>query len=150
MFKSHAVMSCVELHAGELNRFYQVWRSFRASGLPLPPSSNPNYASADHLGGHVVRASRNYLTWVGDTVGRPVTDVDLDNDTVSVAGKGKAFLDEVLAAWRRHLAEVDDRELMEIVRQSRWGQDYTVEQMLEHAIVHPMRHRVQLERLLRG
>jgi len=150
MFKSNAVRSLVELHEAELNRFYQAWRSFRASGLPLPPSSNPNYASADHLGGHVLRAARNYLTWVGDTVERPVTDVDLDDETVSIAGKGLAFLDEVLAAWRRHLVSVDDRELMEITRKSRWGQDHTIEQMLEHAVVHPMRHRIQLERLLKS
>lgn len=32
-------------------------------------------------------------------------------------------------------------------RKSRWGQ---VEQMLEHAVVHPMRHRIQLERLMAG
>jgi hypothetical protein len=31
---------------------------------------------------------------------------------------------------------------------SRWGEDYSIEQMLEHAIVHPMRHRIQLERPL--
>jgi hypothetical protein len=31
---------------------------------------------------------------------------------------------------------------------SRWGEPYTVEQMLEHAVVHPMRHRFQLQRIL--
>jgi len=31
---------------------------------------------------------------------------------------------------------------------SRWGEPYTVEQMLEHAVVRPMRHRIQLERLM--
>jgi hypothetical protein len=30
---------------------------------------------------------------------------------------------------------------------SRWGEDYNVEQMLEHAVVHRMRHRVRHERL---
>lgn len=148
MFTSNAVRSCVELHETEMNRFYEVWLAFRASGAALPTSADSNYASTNHLGGHVLRAARNYLTWIGDTVGRPITDVDLDTDTVSVASKGRAFLDEVLAGWRRHLAAVDARELMEITRKSRWGQDYTVEQMLEHAIVHPMRHRVQLERLM--
>jgi hypothetical protein len=53
----------------------------------------------------------------------------------------------VLAAWRRHLALLEDRE-MSVTRKSRWGEDYTIEQMLEHAVVHPMRHRIQLERLM--
>ncbi|RPJ80006.1 MAG: hypothetical protein EHM13_12745 [Acidobacteria bacterium] len=148
MFKSNAVRSCVELHEIELNRFYDVWLGFRASGTALPATDDPNYASADHLGGHVLRAARNYLTWIGECVNRRVTDVDLDSDTVSVAGKGRAFLDEVLAAWRRHLAALEDRELEPATYRSRWGIDYNIEQMLEHAVVHPMRHRIQLERLM--
>lgn len=148
MFKSNAVRSCVELHEIEMNRFYETWLRFHASGAPLPSSSDPNYASPDHLGGHVLRAARNYLTWMGQCVNRPVTDVDLDNDTVSVAAKGRPFLDEVLAAWRRHLALAEDAELAPASYKSRWGDQYTLEQMLEHAIVHPMRHRIQLERLL--
>ena len=148
MFRSNAVRSCVELHAIEMNRFFEVWLAFREAAIALPQSGDPNYASADHLGGHVLRASRNYLTWIGDCVKRPVTDVDLDNDQVSVAAKGRAFLDEVLAAWPRHLERLEDAELAPAAYKSRWGEDYTIEQMLEHAIVHPMRHRIQLERLL--
>ena len=148
MFKSNAVRACVELHEIELNRFYDAWQAFRASGTALPVTQDPNYASADHLGGHVLRAARNYLTWIGECANRPVGDVDLDNDTVSVAGKGRAFLAEVLAAWRRHLAVLDDGELSTEGYRSRWGEPYTIEQMLEHAVVHPMRHRRQLERLM--
>jgi len=148
MFKSNAVRSCVELHEIELNRFDDTWKAFRASGTPLPVTTDPSYASADHLGGHVLRAARGYLTWIGDCVKRPVTDVDLDMDVVSIARKGHAFADEVLAAWRRHLALLDDAELSPAIYKSRWGEDYNIEQMLEHAVVHPMRHRIQLERLM--
>ena len=150
MFKSNAVRSCVELHERELGRFYEVWQAFCASGTPLPATDDPSYASPEHLGGHVFRAARNYLTWIGECVNRPVTDVDTDADPVSIARKGRAFVDEVLAAWRRHLALLEDREMTSATRKSRWGEDYTIEQMLEHAVVHPMRHRVQLERLMSG
>jgi uncharacterized damage-inducible protein DinB len=131
-----------------MNRFFDVWQAFRGSGLSLPATQDPNYASPDHLGGHVLRAARNYLTWIGDCVKRPVADVDLDNETVSVAAKGRAFLDAVLAAWRRHLGVLEDHELAPATFKSRWGEDYNIEQMLEHAVVHPMRHRLQLERLM--
>ncbi|MBP9220547.1 MAG: hypothetical protein KBF42_04135, partial [Chitinophagales bacterium] len=33
---------------------------------------------------------------------------------------------------------------------SRWGQQYDPEQLLEHAIVHVMRHQRQIERFLQG
>lgn len=147
MFKSNAVRSCVELHEIELRRFYDTWEAFRASGASLPQTDDPSYASPAHLGGHVLRAARNYLTWIGECVKRPVTDVDPEDDRVSVARKGRAFMDEVLAAWRRHLAALDDAELAPAMYKSRWGEDYNIEQMLEHAVVHPMRHRIQLERL---
>ena len=148
MFKSNAVRSCVELHEIELHRFFDTWESFRASGLSLPATDDPSYASPDHLCGHVLRSARNYLTWIGGCVERPVTDVDPDDDRVSVARKGRAFMGEVLAAWRRHLPTLEDRELAPATFKSRWGEDYNIEQMLEHAVVHPMRHRIQLERLM--
>jgi hypothetical protein len=148
MFKSNAVRSCVELHEIELRRFFETWQRFRTSGVSLPDTTDPSYASADHLGGHVLRAARNYLTWIGDCVKRPVTDVDADDDRESVARKGRVFMDEVLAGWRRHLALLEDDELAPATYRSRWGEDYNIEQMLEHAVVHPMRHRIQLERLM--
>jgi uncharacterized damage-inducible protein DinB len=148
MFKSNAVRSCVELHEVELERFFDVWTRFRVSGVPLPATDDPSYRSSDHLGGHVFRAARNYLTWIGDCVKRPVTDIDLDMDTASIAGKAPAFVAEVLAAWRRHLALLEDSELAPATYKSRWGEDYNIEQMLEHAVVHPMRHRIQLARLM--
>ena len=138
----------MELHEVELRRFYETWERFRATGTALPSSADPAYASVDHLGGHVARAARNYLVWIGECVGRPVTDIDLDNDFLAVARKGRAFLEEALAAWRRHLASLEDAELSPATFTSRWGEPYTIEQMLEHAVVHPMRHRRQLERVL--
>jgi hypothetical protein len=150
MFKSNAVRSCLELHESELRRFLETWERFRASGAGLPKSDDPSYESPDHLKGHVLRSARNYLTWIGECVKRPVADVDLDTDLLSVAGKGRAFMEEVLAAWRRHLAALEDRELAPEMFTSRWGEPYNVEQMLEHAVVHPMRHRIQLERLMAG
>ena len=148
MFKSNAVRSCVELHEIELNRFHETWQRFLASGTPLPETDDPSYQSAAHLGGHVFRAARGYLTWIGECVKRPVTGLDADTDSVSIARKGRLFVDAVLEAWRRELALLEDSELAPGTYKSRWGQDYNIEQMLEHAVVHPMRHRIQLERLM--
>ncbi len=148
VFTSNAVRSCVELHEIELMRAFEIWGTFCVSGTSLPVSTDPAYQSVDHLGGHILRASRNYLVWIGECVKRPVTDVDPDTDHLSISRKGRAFMEEVLAGWRRHLALLADAELWPALYKSRWGFDYSIEQMLEHAVVHPMRHRIQLERLL--
>jgi uncharacterized damage-inducible protein DinB len=148
VFKSNAVRSCVELHEVEINRFRETWEAFHLSGAPLPKTDDPSYQSVDSLGGHVLQSARSYLTWIGECVGRPVSDLDADTDLVSIAHKGRAFVDQVLAGWRRHLAQLEDAELAPAIYKSRWGEDYNIEQMLEHAVVHPMRHRIQLERLM--
>jgi len=75
-----------------------------------------------------------------------VTGLDADTDPVSISRKGRPFVNAVLEAWRRELALLEDPELAPGTYRSRWGQDYNIEQMLEHAVVHPMRHRIQLER----
>ena len=58
------------------------------------------------------------------------------------------FMAETLDGWRRHLAPLEDPQLSPRQYLSRWGEPHTIEQMLEHAVVHPMRHRIQLERIL--
>jgi len=148
-FKSRAVMSLVELHERELRAYLETWRRFAASDAPMPAANgDPNYESRETLGAHVLRAARGYLTWMGECAGRPVTDVDLSNDAPSIYARGPEFAEEVLAAWRRHMPAFTTEEIEKQGFKSRWGEPYTIEQMLEHAVVHPMRHRVQLQRIL--
>jgi len=150
-FKSRAVMSLVELHEQEWRRFWETWDRFVAAGAPMPDArGDADYQSANHLVGHVARAARNYLTWIGDQLGRPVKDVDLEMDSLKIAARAKEFVAEILAAWRRHLPAVEDSELEPATYKSRWGVPFTIESMLEHAVVHPMRHRIQLDRIMDG
>lgn len=46
--------------------------------------------------------------------------------------------------------EIPDEQASAVRIQSRWGETYDFEQMLEHAIVHVLRHRRQIERFLRA
>src|SRR5688572_20492033 len=148
-FKSRAVQSLVELHEVEMRKFFETWDRFVASGAPLPEArGDADYQSRDHLIGHVCRAARSYLTWIGEQLGRPVTDVDAETDPLKIAPRAKEFMKEVLAAWRRHLPAVENQELEPATYKSRWGVQFSIEAMLEHAVVHPMRHRFQLEQLL--
>ena len=148
-FKSRAVMSLVELHEREIRSFFETWDRFVASGLPMPEAlGDPDYASRDHLIGHVCRAARGYLTWIGEQLGRPVKDVDAETDSLKIAPRAKEFMADVLAAWRRHFPAVEDKDLEPATYKSRWGTQMSIEAMFEHAVVHPMRHRIQLERIL--
>lgn len=148
-FKSRAVRSLVELHEVELRKFLEAWKRFAAANAPMPEArGDKSYESREHLLGHGLMAARNYLTRIGEWLGRPVTDVDATQDARAIAAHADAFAEDILAAYRRHLALVMPEELEQQVHRTRWGELMSVEMLLEHAVVHPMRHRIQLERIL--
>jgi len=150
-FRSRAVHNLVDLHEREMQSFLQVWKRFIASGLPMPEAhGDESYENRERLFGHVLMAMRGYLTRIGEWVGRPVSDVDAGTDPYQIARRGTEFADEVLAAYRRHLAAVTTEELEPQNHRTRWGDLMSVENLLEHAVVHPMRHRIQIERILEG
>jgi len=150
-FKSRAVRSLVELHEREIQSFLEVWKRFVAADLPMPEANgDESYENRDRLAGHVLMAARGYLTRIGEWVNRPVSDVDASKDPYEIVRRAPEFADQVLAAYRRHLAEISNEELEPQVHRTRWGDLMSVEGLLEHAVVHPMRHRIQLERLLEG
>ena len=150
-FRSRAVRSLVELHERELRSFIEVWKRFVAADLPLPEAhGDESYQSRERLGGHVLMAARGYMTRIGEWVGRPVSDVDDTKDPADVVRRLDTFADDVLAGYRRHMAHVTVEELEPQAHKTRWGDLMSVENLLEHAVVHPMRHRIQLERILEG
>jgi uncharacterized damage-inducible protein DinB len=148
-FRNRAVRSLVELHEREIRSFLEVWVRFQAADLPMPEAHGDEcYRDANRLGGHVLSSARGYLTRIGEWVGRPVNDVDDTQDPCDIAARSSSFAEDVFAAYRRHLAEITDQELEQQIHRTRWGELMSVENLLEHAVVHPMRHRIQLERIL--
>ena len=148
-FQSRAVRSLVQLHDAELRAFVETWKRFKTSGRPMPEAhGDADYESAERLVTHVQGAARGYLTWIREVLGDPITDLEIVRDPAIVVPRLDAYLAETLDAWPRHLARLVDAQLAPAAYKSRWGEMFTIDQMLEHAVVHPMRHRIQLERLL--
>jgi hypothetical protein len=58
-------------------------------------------------------------------------------------------MEHVLERWRMPLVNVAD-ERLETEYQTRWKTLYCVDAMLEHAVMHPIRHAFQLEELMRS
>ena len=150
-FRSRAVRSLVELHERELATFVSTWRRFVASGCALPEAlGDPDYESPERLVAHVQGSARSYLLWVWEVLERPIEGLPLIRDASLIVPRLDDFMGETLEAWRRHLAPLENEQLAPKQYLSRWGEPHTIEQLLEHAVVHPMRHRIQLERILEG
>jgi uncharacterized damage-inducible protein DinB len=97
---------------------------------------------------HVVRAGYGYANymrtyWKKEPVVRwdePVRRAD----TPAEMRKALAYMVETLEGhW-----EMTDQECTEMKMVVRWGPTYDFEQLFEHAIVHILRHRRQIERFL--
>lgn len=148
-FKSRGVRSLVELHEQELRDFVATWRRFVAAGKPMPDAhGDADYESPERLVAHVQGAARSYLLWIWEMLEQPIEGLPLVRDPAVIVPRLDAFMAETLDGWRRHLAPLDHEQVSGKQYLSRWGELHTIEQMLEHAVVHPMRHRIQLERIV--
>lgn len=150
-FRSRAVRALVDLHYVELRRFLETWKKFKASGKPMPEAKgDADYESAERLAAHVQRAARGYIMWMCEQLGRPITEIQRAQTPDDVWQDFDGFASATLVAWEKHAALITNEELAPEQFKSRWGEMYGIEQMLEHAVVHPMRHRIQLERVMAG
>jgi uncharacterized damage-inducible protein DinB len=127
----------------------ETYKRAKAAGVILPKTDDPDYESIEHLMRHLLRASRGYLTWICEVLGRPDPQVPAPPEVEAIDREAGAFLDVVLGAWRTHLTAISDEQAGSGTPYlSRWNHPYTIDAMLEHAVVHPMRHRLQLEELI--
>lgn len=99
---------------------------------------------------HVLRSGYYYATVVRQSLGE---DVDhIDEQILKNIGAYSTALNEMFT-YNEQLfedypqMEIEENETTKKIL-TRWGQTYDPEQMFEHAIVHILRHRRQIERFL--
>ncbi|MDH3197458.1 MAG: hypothetical protein OEO21_04380 [Candidatus Krumholzibacteria bacterium] len=137
----------VLLHERHMNEFLDTWKAAKRAGVALPKTDDPAYQSLDTLLRHVLSCARGYMTWtckmleLPDPQIRPVPGLD------EIAQRVDDYLEHLLAQWRTPLSAVTEKQL-DREYTARWGGTYCVDAMLEHAVMHPIRHRFQLEELV--
>lgn len=65
-----------------------------------------------------------------------------------IDGRADEYLEHVLDRWRLALVAVPESRMEDRAYTANWGAPMTIESMLEHAVVHPLRHAFQLEELM--
>jgi uncharacterized damage-inducible protein DinB len=111
-------------------------------------TSDDNCRSIQTILTHVVHSGYGYATSIhnlkGENKTRPAKKVCL---TITEYG---TELDGVFAFTEKVFANFTDNDLEEFDNDKKikagWGQVYDIEQMMEHAIVHILRHRRQIEK----
>ena len=135
------------LHDLYLREFVAVWRTARDAGLPLPATDDPSYQSYDALLIHLLRASRMYINWICAQLQLP--DPGIGSFPARGAGDDEIeqYLEHLLKRWREPLRDVAP-EQFDLVFKARWDVEYCIDAMLEHAVMHAIRHTFQLRELL--
>ena len=148
-YRSRAVRALILLHEESLRRFLIVWNRARAASVVLPHSEDPAYASLETLLRHVLGAARGYMTWMCEVLELPDPMIRTPPEATALPAEANSYMEHVLEKWRTPLLGVADDRLERPEYPSRWQTKYCVDSMLEHAVMHPIRHAFQLEELMR-
>lgn len=147
-YRSGGARALVLLHERHLRSFLSTWLRARAAGVTLPETEDPGYASMETLLRHVLRAARGYLTWICERLELPDPGIEPTPEPDVIEEQARDHLEHLLRRWRSPLAGVTDEQLEQGVHRSRWGTEYCIDAMLEHAVMHPIRHEFQLQNLM--
>ncbi len=117
-----------------------------------PLTKDENCKSVQTILSHVVKAGHNYVIAIRNNLGEQITfhEIIFLN---SISEYNIAF-EELISFTEKLFVDYPDLQLEVFKNEdkilSRWGQQYDAEQLLEHAIVHVMRHQRQIERFLQS
>ena len=111
-------------------------------------TKDPDCRSIETIVTHVVKAGYTYAVYIrkqfNNSIGEPVQPI------TSTAANAIIELDKMMRYTFDTLSDkwdISDDEVIKNSMKTTWGQTYDFEQLLEHAIVHVLRHRRQIENL---
>lgn len=113
-----------------------------------PETADENCRSAQTVMSHVVRAAYGYADYIREQLAIPST-----RPQPCLLSREEA-LEQLKAALGYTVETLDGRwemgekEMSAMVINTRWGAVYDMEGILEHAIVHILRHRRQIEKFI--
>ena len=136
----------VRLHERHLWEFWATWCEARSAQVQLPETDDLNYASLDVLLHHVLACARGYLQSMCTQLQLPDPAIDPPPPAERAPAEAAGYLSHLLARWRTPLRDVPREAFRRPVPQALTAA--TVEAMLEHAVMHPIRHSFQLRNLL--
>ena len=138
----------VLLHEEHLRQCLKVWKEAKTADIKLPETVDGDYESLETLLEHILRAARGYMVWICQKLDLPDPEIKLPPDVATIEAEADGYLEHVLQRWRSPLADVTEDRFEPATYLSNWGTPYCIDAMLEHAVMHPIRHEFQLRELL--
>ena len=148
-YEYRGAAALISLHEQYLQRFIETWKKAKIQNINLPSTNDPDYASLDAVLRHVLRAARGYMTWICDKLELPDPEISPTPEVEKIAALADTYLEHLVEKWRRPLQKIPENRFHTPEYLSRWKVKYCIDAMLEHAVMHPLRHEFQLLRLLK-
>ncbi|MGE5400929.1 MAG: hypothetical protein ACM3S2_11025 [Ignavibacteriales bacterium] len=146
-YKHRGARALVLLHEEHIRSFLKVWRDAKRRGVKLPETDDPDYISMETLLMHVLRSSGGYMKWICDKLSLPDPKINQVPSEEVIEKEAEGYIEHLLERWSLPLALIEDNKVFETVHRSNWGVEYSIEAMLEHAVMHPIRHGFQLKNI---
>ena len=147
-FRYNGARILVLLHEKYMISCINTWHDANSQHVILPETDDQDYQSMNTLLRHILRASRGYMTWICDKLDLPDPEIEKVPEADIIASSVNEYLTHVLERWRIPLVEIAEDRFHSPTYTSRWGVDYCIDAMLEHAVMHPIRHGFQLRNLI--
>jgi len=128
-----------------VDRFVAAWEGLDATALDAQRQAQGELRTVRQVAEHVLHAAHIYLNLQRRAFGLdPLAWVPPPADPAGLRQELRAIPDQ---AWSllRDKADWDDERLCAVRMTATWGQEYDLEQLLEHALVHVLRHSRQVE-----
>ena len=146
-----AIGALLDEYEKSLNELKEVISSLSASDLTTivdKETKDEDCRSIQTILSHVVSSGYTYVIEIRKSLGeiidyKPKELLSSTNEYAAALDKMFAYNEKLFEDYPNiKLEEFDSSKKFTV----RWGQKYDVEQILEHAIVHILRHRRQIER----
>lgn len=150
VFAYRGARALVLLHEKHLTSFVATWSDASALGVELPEDPDAKFASIDHLLVHVLWAARAYLLWCCAGLGIEAPNIDEAPSPEQAPDKVHAYLQHVIDHWRVPFVGIPKERFFDLHITTGFDRvdPVSVEAMLEHAVVHALRHELQVRELI--
>lgn len=149
-YKYKGAKALVSLHEIQIRDFYKTWQQAKQVGVKLPETDDPYYRSLDTLLYHILRSARGYMLWMCKQLQLPDPQIEEAPLPEVVAEKAENYIDYLMDKWKYPLKDTIPEKFEDKVYKSNWDVEYCIDAMLEHAVMHPIRHEFQLKNLIQN
>ena len=138
----------VQLHEKHLRSFLKTWKRAKQLSIKLPETEDTDYQSLKTLLRHVFRAARGYMTWMCEKLALPDPEIKPTPKVEEIEAVTDSYLEHLIERWKNPLTSVSAEKFEDKLYTARWGVDYCIDAMMEHAVMHRIRHEFQLKNLI--